>query len=176
MLIQANALQCMESSINPHCSACLNTPRPTKCWPRHAMAGIFLLRPFCGCQHTQLRLRDFGPNRFRSQRTLHSAPTAFGFQGSAFVFQGSVREGRTDSVRPRLADRLAAKDKTLPRVLDGNSAHPRTPGALVHYCRATLRASATQSIFSLDAAFRFQLLCGNRRLPHSSRLGETCPA
>jgi hypothetical protein len=40
-----------------------------------------------------------------------------------------MREGRTDSVRPRLADRLAAKDKTLPRVLDGNSAHPRTPGA-----------------------------------------------
>jgi hypothetical protein len=38
-----------------------------------------------------------------------------------------MREGRTDSVRPRLADRLAAKDKTLPRVLDQNSAHPRTP-------------------------------------------------
>ena len=29
----------------------------------------------------------------------------------------------------QLADRLAAKDKTLPRVLDGDSAHPRTPGA-----------------------------------------------
>ena len=150
MLIQANALQCMESSINPHCSACLNTPRPTKCWPRHAMAGIFLLRPFCGCQHTQLRLRDFGPNGFRSQRTLHSAPTAFGFQGSAFVFQGSVREGRTDSVRPRLADRLAAKDKTLPRVLDGDSAHSRTPGA----CCAWLQTERPRVHFSFRRCFQ----------------------
>ena len=45
------------------------------------------------------------------------------------LFKAVMREGRTDSVRPRLADRLAAKDKSLPRVLDGNSAHPRTPGA-----------------------------------------------
>jgi hypothetical protein len=40
-----------------------------------------------------------------------------------------MREGHTVFVRPRLADRLAAKDKTLPRVLGGDSAHPRTPGA-----------------------------------------------
>ena len=40
-----------------------------------------------------------------------------------------MREGRTVSVRPRLADRLAAKYKTLPRALDRDSAHPRTPGA-----------------------------------------------
>jgi hypothetical protein len=32
-----------------------------------------------------------------------------------------------------------------------------------------------ERIFPLDAAFRFKLLCGNPRLPHSSRLGETCP-
>jgi len=64
-----------------------------------------------------------------------------------------MREGRTVSVRPRLADRLAAKDKTLPRVLDGNSAHPRTPGALVHYCRATLQAETGPEHFSFRRCF-----------------------
>ena len=51
------------------------------------------------------------------------------FEGPHLFSKAVMREGRTTSVRPRLADRLAAKDKTLPRVLDGNSAHPRTPGA-----------------------------------------------
>ena len=37
------------------------------------------------------------------------------------------------------------------------------------------RPNGPECIFPLDAAFRFKLLCGNPRLPHSSRLGETCP-
>jgi len=53
------------------------------------------------------------------RRSLFKAPHLFS--------KAVMREGRTDSVRPRLTDRLAAKDKTLPRVLDGYSAHPRTP-------------------------------------------------
>ena len=55
------------------------------------------------------------------QRSISKAQLLF--------FQGKKQQGRTASVRPRLAGRLAAKDKTLPRVLDGDSAHPRTPGA-----------------------------------------------
>ena len=34
------------------------------------------------------------------------------------------------------------------------------------------KPNGQERIFPLDAAFRFQLLCGNRRLPHSSRLGR----
>jgi len=56
-------------------------------------------------------------------------------------------------------------------LIDRESAHAPPPQATC----ATLRATAAQCIFSLDAAFPFQLLAGNRRLPHSSRLGETCP-
>ena len=37
------------------------------------------------------------------------------------------------------------------------------------------KPNGPERIFPLDAAFRFKLLCGNPRLPHSSRLGETCP-
>ena len=61
-----------------------------------------------------------------------------------------MREGRTDSVRPRLADRLAAKDKTLSRVLDGNSAHPRTPGA----CCAWLQTKRPRAHFSFRRCFQ----------------------
>ena len=61
-----------------------------------------------------------------------------------------MREGRTDSVRPRLADRLAAKDKTLPRVLDGDSAHPRTPGA----CCAWLQPKRPRAHFSFRRCFQ----------------------
>jgi hypothetical protein len=65
-----------------------------------------------------------------------------------------MREGRTDFVRPQLADRLAAKDKTLPRVLDGDSAHSRTPDALVHYWRTTLQAETGPEHFSFRRCFQ----------------------
>ena len=65
------------------------------------------------------------------------------------VSKAVMREGRTDSVRPRLADRLAAKDKIFPRVLDGNSAHPRTPGA----DSATLQATTGPEHFSFRRCF-----------------------
>ena len=58
---------------------------------------------------------------------FHCAPPPFVFLRPDFVFP------RQDARRPhgfRAAlerSRLAAKDKTLPRVLDGYSAHPRTP-------------------------------------------------
>jgi len=66
------------------------------------------------------------------------------------LFKAVMREGRTDSVRPRLADRLAAKDKSLPRVLDGNSAHPRTPGA----CCASLQTKRPRAHFSFRRCFQ----------------------
>ena len=66
------------------------------------------------------------------------------------VSKAVMREGRTDSVRPRLADRLAAKDKSLPRVLDGNSAHPRTPGA----CCASLQTKRPRAHFSFRRCFQ----------------------
>jgi len=50
----------------------------------------------------------------------------------------------------RRAPRQAAKGKISLRLIDGESAHTRSPGA---GC-ATLRASAAQSIFSLDAALQ----------------------
>ncbi len=47
------------------------------------------------------------------------------------------------SVRSRLTDRPAAKDKTLPRVLDSDSAYPRTPGA----CCAWFQAQRPRAFF-----------------------------
>jgi hypothetical protein len=55
--------------------------------------------------------------------------------------------------------KLAAKDKTLPRVLDDDSAHPRTP----NMCFGRARHSGEKLLYS------------NRRLLHSSQLGETRP-
>ncbi len=76
------------------------------------------------------------------RRSVSKAPHLFS-KALLLLFKASTREGRTVSVRPRLADRLAAKDKTRPRVLDGNSAHPRTPGA----CCAWLQAKRPRAFF-----------------------------
>jgi hypothetical protein len=57
---------------------------------------------------------------------FHCAPPPLVFQVPFLFSQGKMQHGRTESVRPRLTDRLAAKDKTLLRVLDGNSAPPPT--------------------------------------------------
>ena len=121
-----------------------STPPPTRATPAHAAP----------------------PPRLWSQRISFAAHASLGTYGVRFLkapllvskallllFKASTREGCTASVRPRLADRLAAKDKTLPRVLDGNSAHPRTPGALVHYCRATLQATTGPEHFSIRRCF-----------------------
>jgi hypothetical protein len=97
-------------------------------------------------------------------RSCFTAHLRHSFSRPVFAFQGKMQQGRTDSVRPRLTDRLAAKDKTLPRVLDGNSAHPRTPGAL-----------GFNALLPLDVISGRKLLYSNPRLLRSSQLGETCP-
>ena len=96
------------------------------------------------------------PPRLWSQRISFAAHASLGTSGVRFLkaphllSKAVMREGRTASVRPGLADRLAAKDKTLPRVLDGNSAHPRTPGA----CCAWLQTKRPRAHFSFRRCFQ----------------------
>jgi hypothetical protein len=81
-------------------------------------------------------------------RSVSKAPLLFS-KAQLLIFQGKTREGRTVTVRPRLTDRLAAKEKIFPRVLDGNSAHPRTPGA----DSATLQATTSPEHFFFRRCF-----------------------
>lgn len=111
-------------------------------------------------QHPQLRLRHLGPNRLAPHFTLHRPPRALIFQGA------DAEKAARNSVRPRLR-RLAAKGKTPPRALDGDSAHRvlhRTP---------TLKT--TEALAHLDAGYFRKLLHSNPRLLCRSQLGETCP-
>jgi len=84
----------------------------------------------------------------------------------AFAVQGTDAEkAARNSVRPRLR-RLAAKGKTSPRALDGDSAHR------VLRCAPTLKT--TEALAHLDAGYFRKLLSSNPRLLCSSRVGETC--
>ena len=120
-----------------------------------------------------------------AQRISFAAHASLGTSGVRFLkapllFSKAVmREGRTVTVRPRLADRLAAKDKTLPRVLDGDSAHSRTPGALVHYCRATLQATIGPEHFSFRRCFSVSVTLRQPKvtaqLPTGGDVSTPCP-
>jgi hypothetical protein len=132
------------------------------------------------------------PPRPSSQRISFAAHASLGTSGVRFprlricfskalllLFKASTREGRTASVRPRLTDRLAAKDKTLPRSLDRDSAHPRTPGALVHYCRATLQATTGPVHFFFRRCFSVSVTLRQPKvtaqLPTGGDVSHPCP-
>jgi len=123
-------------------------------------------------QHAQLRCRDFGPDGFNSQRTLHRAPPGLDFDRRDC--------GWIDGEPCGSHHGCAACAALVPGQLNENSLRDSSMGSRLMRVYRALVASRPgpqrpRAFLLKTPLFRFWLLHSNHGLLHSSRLGETCP-